>query len=162
MAVTEQALLTALATVRDPYTEQDYVSTRALRNVRIDGGAVAFDVELGYPARSQEPALRERLEAAARTVPGVERVHVQISTKIAAHAVQRGVSLLPGVKTLRHAAIIASHTASGMSLSEPSPFRLGSTRTTTSDHSLGAPPWCQVNLRSPLLSQARKAGSLKK
>ncbi len=100
MAVTEQALLTALATVRDPYTEQDYVSTRALRNVRIDGGAVAFDVELGYPARSQEPALRERLEAAARTVPGVESVQVQISTKIAAHAVQRGVSLLPGVKNI--------------------------------------------------------------
>lgn len=100
MAVTEQALLTALATVRDPYTEQDYVSTRALRNVRIDGGAVAFDVELGYPARSQEAALRQRLEAAACTVPGVDRVHVQISTKIAAHAVQRGVSLLPGVKNI--------------------------------------------------------------
>ena len=100
MAVTEQALLTALATVRDPYTEQDYVSTRALRNVRIDGEAVAFDVELGYPARSQEAALRERLEAAARTVPDVESVQVQISTKIAAHAVQRGVSLLPGVKNI--------------------------------------------------------------
>ncbi len=100
MAVTEQALLTALAAVRDPHTEQDYVSTRALRNVRIDGGAVAFEVELGYPARSQEAALRERLEAAARTVPGVDRVQVQISTKIAAHAVQRGVALLPGVKNI--------------------------------------------------------------
>ncbi len=38
-----------------------------LKNLKIDGGDVAFDVELGYPAKSQIPALRKALIAAART-----------------------------------------------------------------------------------------------
>jgi len=100
MAINEQGLMAALGTVQDPGTGKDFVSARALRNLRIDGGAVSFDVELGYPARSQESALRASLEAAARTVAGVERVQVNIVTKVVAHAVQRGVQLLPGVKNI--------------------------------------------------------------
>ncbi|MDY0106497.1 MAG: P-loop NTPase, partial [Giesbergeria sp.] len=100
MAINEQGLMAALGTVQDPGTGKDFVSARALRNLRIDGGAVSFDVELGYPARSQEPALRASLEAAARSVAGVERVQVNVVTKIVAHAVQRGVQLLPGVKNI--------------------------------------------------------------
>jgi len=38
--------------------------------------------------------------AAAHTVPGVAAVQVDIHTKIVAHAVQRGVQLLPGVKNI--------------------------------------------------------------
>jgi ATP-binding protein involved in chromosome partitioning len=100
MAIKEEDLLAALAGVRDPVTGKDYVSTRALRNLRIDGGQVAFDIELGYPARSQEAALRAALDAAARSVPGVQAVQVDIATKVVAHAVQRGVQLLPGVKNI--------------------------------------------------------------
>lgn len=100
MAVTEQALLAALASVRDPHTGKDFVSTRALRDLRIDGGAVSFTVELGYPARSLEAALAGELEAAARTVPGVERASAAIATRIVAHAVQRGVQVLPQVRNI--------------------------------------------------------------
>jgi len=100
MAINEQGLMAALGTVQDPATGKDFVSTRALHNLRVDGGAVAFDVELGYPAKSQEGALRASLEAAARTVAGVDSVRVGITTKVVAHAVQRGVQLLPGVKNI--------------------------------------------------------------
>lgn len=100
MAVTEQALLAALASVRDPHTGKDFVSARALRDLRIDGGAVSFTVELGYPARSLEAALAGELEAAARTVAGVERVSATIATRIVAHAVQRGVQVLPQVRNI--------------------------------------------------------------
>jgi len=100
MAVTEQSVLAALASVQDPHTGKDFVSTRAVRNMQITGGDVSFDVELGYPARSLEPQLRSQLVAAARTVDGVHNVSVSIHTKVAAHAVQRGVQLLPGVKNI--------------------------------------------------------------
>ena len=100
MAINEQGLMAALGTVQDPGTGKDFVSARAVRNLRIDGGAVAFDVELGYPAKSQESALRSLLEAAARTVEGVQSVQVNLTTKVVAHAVQRGVQLLPGVKNI--------------------------------------------------------------
>ncbi len=100
MAVQEPTLLEALKTVVDPNTGRDLVSTRLIKNLRIDGGDVAFDVELGYPALSQIPALRKALIAAARTVAGVENVSVNLSSKVIAHAVQRGVQLLPQVKNI--------------------------------------------------------------
>ena len=100
MTVAEPALLDALKTVIDPNTGTDFVSTRQLKNLRVSGGDVAFDVELGYPAKSQIEALRNALVAAARTVPGVEKVDVNLGVKIVAHAVQRGVQLLPKVKNI--------------------------------------------------------------
>jgi ATP-binding protein involved in chromosome partitioning len=99
-AVTEAALLEALKSVVDPNTSKDFVSARAVKNLRIEDGDVAFSVELGYPGKSQHPALRKALVAAARTVPGVNNVSVEISTKIVSHAVQRGVQLLPRVKNV--------------------------------------------------------------
>ncbi len=100
MAITEQGLMEALAQVRDPYSGKDYVSTRAVRNVSINGGDVAFDVEIGYPARSLVPELRQQLVGAVKGMAGVGNVSVNIISKIIAHTVQRGVQLLPGVKNI--------------------------------------------------------------
>ena len=100
MSLTEQSLLAALASVIDPHTGQDFVSTRAVRNVQISGGDVAFDVELGYPAKSVIPELRKQLIAAAKTLDGVDNVSANLTVKIKSHAVQRGVQLLPGVKNI--------------------------------------------------------------
>lgn len=100
MSVSEAALLDALRTVVDPLTQQDYVSTRQLRGLRVDGGQVAFDVELGYPAKSVIPGVRSALIAAARSVPGVDNVSANVSFKVIAHAVQRGVPLLPQVRNV--------------------------------------------------------------
>ncbi len=99
-APTEQALLDKLQTVVDPNTGRDFVSTRQLKNLKVEGGDVAFDVELGYPAKSQVAGLRRALIAAAREVPGVANVSANLTTKIVAHAVQRGVQLLPKVKNV--------------------------------------------------------------
>jgi ATP-binding protein involved in chromosome partitioning len=98
--VSESALLQALQTVVDPNTGRDFVTTKQLRNLRLDGADVTFDVELGYPAKSQEPLLRKALLTAARSVEGVGNVSVQLTTKIVSHAVQRGVQLLPKVKNI--------------------------------------------------------------
>jgi ATP-binding protein involved in chromosome partitioning len=100
MSPSESALSAALSSVIDPQTGRDFVSTRQLRNLKIEGGRVSFDIELGYPARSQVDALRASLTAAARAVPGVQDVSVNIGWKITAHAVQRGVPLLPQVKNV--------------------------------------------------------------
>ena len=100
MALTEQALQAALQTVIDPNTGKDFVSTKSLKNLQIKDNDVSFDVVLGYPAKSQIPALRKDLIAAAKTVAGVSNVSVNISSVIAAHAAQRGVQLLPQVKNI--------------------------------------------------------------
>jgi len=101
MPVSEAALTAALATVVDPHTAQPYTAGRQLRNLAVGAdGTVAFDLELGYPARSQHEAVRAALAAAAAGVEGVRDVKVNVSSKIVAHQVQRGVPLLPGVSNV--------------------------------------------------------------
>ncbi len=98
MSVSEVALTAALATVIDAHTGQPYTAGRQLRNLRLGAdGAVAFDIELGYPARSQFGAVRDALTTAARAVAGVGAVTIDVASKVIAHQVQRGVALLPGV-----------------------------------------------------------------
>jgi len=96
----QDQLLQALAAVTDPNTGKDFVSTKALKNLQVNDGEVSFDVELGYPAKSQIPALRKALIAAAKAVPGVNNVSVNVASRIVAHSAQRGVALLPNVKNI--------------------------------------------------------------
>ncbi len=100
MAVVEQTVIDALKSVIDPNTGRDFVSSKAVKNLTVTDGDVAFDVELGYPAKSQIPGFRKDLIAAAKSVAGVANVSVNVTTKITAHAVQRGVALLPKVKNI--------------------------------------------------------------
>ena len=100
MAVSEQALLSALQSVVDPNTGKDFVSTKALKNLSIDGADVSFEVVLGYPAKSQHAHFRHSLIAAAKTVAGVANVSVGVRTEVIAHSVQRGVQLMPNVKNI--------------------------------------------------------------
>jgi ATP-binding protein involved in chromosome partitioning len=99
-APTEAAVLEALKSVNDPNTGKSFVGGKQVRNVKLAGDDLSFDLELGYPARSQHAAMRKALVAAARSVPGVGNVSVAITTKVIPHAVQRGVALLPGVKNI--------------------------------------------------------------
>ena len=100
MAVTEQAVMAALAGVIDPNTGRDFVSTKSVKNFTLTDGDVAFEVELGYPAKSQIPGFRKSLIAAAKGVAGVDNVSVNVVSRIVAHSVQRGVQLLPKVKNI--------------------------------------------------------------
>ena len=93
-------ILAALKAVIDPNTGKDFVSTKSVKNLTVSEGDVAFDVELGYPAKSQIPGFRKALIAAAKGVPGVENVSCNVTMKITAHAAQRGVALMPTVKNI--------------------------------------------------------------
>ena len=100
MALNEQALMQALQTVVDPNTGKDFVSTKSIRGLSIDGADVSFELVLGYPAKSQHAPLRQALIQAARSVGGVGNVSVGVRTEVIAHAVQRGVQLMPNVKNI--------------------------------------------------------------
>ena len=100
MAVDQQAILSALQKVLDPNTGLDFVSSKALKNLQVAGADVSFDVELGYPAKSQLAGIRKLLISAVKAVAGVGNVSVNVTFKIASHSVQRGVQLLPNVKNI--------------------------------------------------------------
>lgn len=97
---TPERILQALQSVIDPHTGKDFVSSKCIKNLKVQGDTVQFDLELGYPAKSQVEAFCQSLTAAAQTVEGVGHVEVQPMFNVSAHAVQRGVQLLPGVKNI--------------------------------------------------------------
>ena len=65
---TQEQLLHALQTVIDPNTGRDFVTSKALKNLTVTDGEVTFDVELGYPAKSQIAGFRKALIAATKGV----------------------------------------------------------------------------------------------
>lgn len=100
MAVTQENVLAALQQWIDPNTQKDCVSSRSVKNLRIDGGRVSFDVELGYPARTQIETIRRALIGVVRTLPGVTDVEANVVSKIVAHVVQKGLKPLSGVRNI--------------------------------------------------------------
>ena len=100
MSLDQQTVTEALKQVIDPNTGKDFVAGRSIRNLSVQGGEVRFDVELGYPAKSQHEPIRALLAEAVSKLAGVERVEVKVTSKVVAHAVQQGVKLLPGVRNI--------------------------------------------------------------
>jgi len=102
MALTQEQLLQALKEVQDPYTGIDFVSSKAIKNITITQSLIAFDVEMGYPAKSLWGALSEQLSLAILKVPEAKGAKIQInfSTQVVAHSAQGTVQLLPGVKNI--------------------------------------------------------------
>jgi ATP-binding protein involved in chromosome partitioning len=100
MSTTAEDVKAALAAVVDPNTNKDYVSTRSVKNVQVDGGNVALDIELGYPAKSQFALVRSAVIDAVRKLPGVQNVSVNVTSKIISHTVQRGLKVMPNVKNI--------------------------------------------------------------
>ncbi|HEX2389755.1 MAG TPA: iron-sulfur cluster carrier protein ApbC [Casimicrobiaceae bacterium] len=100
MAVTERDVEQCLRGVTDPNTGRDFVATKSVKKIRVDGDDVNVDLQIGYPAKSQHESLKRLVHDAVSSLPGVARVHVSLSQRTTSHAVQRGVKLIPGVKNI--------------------------------------------------------------
>jgi ATP-binding protein involved in chromosome partitioning len=99
MPLSDSAVQAALRTIVDPNTGKDLLSTRSARNVKVAGNDVSLDIELGYPGKSQHEPIRRQVMQALKQA-GAAGVTVSIASKVVAHAVQRGVKLIPGIKNI--------------------------------------------------------------
>ena len=100
MSITVEDVKAALAQVIDPNTQKDFVSSKTVRNLKVDGGDISLDIELGYPAKSQIDLIRKSVLDALRALPGVGNVSVGVSSKIISHTVQRGLKPMSNVKNI--------------------------------------------------------------
>ena len=100
MSITAEDVKTRLSAVIDPNTQKDFVASKSVKNIKIEGGNISLDVELGYPARSQIAAIRTAVVSALQAIPGTETVSANVYSKIISHTVQRGVKLMPNVKNI--------------------------------------------------------------
>jgi ATP-binding protein involved in chromosome partitioning len=100
MSISIEAVKTALAQVIDPNTGKDLIAGKSIKNIHLSGTDVAFDLELGYPAKSQIDGLREAAANAVRRIDDAGNVKVNAYSKIIAHSVQRGIKLMSNVKNI--------------------------------------------------------------
>ncbi|MGK5010701.1 iron-sulfur cluster carrier protein ApbC [Janthinobacterium sp. MDB2-8] len=100
MSITVEDVKAALAQVIDPNTHKDFVSSKTVKNLTVDGNDISLDIELGYPAKSQIDLIRKSVLAALRVLPGVGNVSVGVSSKIISHTVQRGLKPMSNVKNI--------------------------------------------------------------
>jgi ATP-binding protein involved in chromosome partitioning len=100
MAVTVEQVQAALKDIVDPNTGKDLMSSKSARNIRVDGGAVSLEVELGYPAKTQIEPIRSEVESKLGALAGVSSVKAAVTSRIVPHGVQGGVKLIPGVKNI--------------------------------------------------------------
>ena len=88
-AVTEAAILAALATVRDPDLGKDVVSLGLVRDLAIQDSQVAFTLAFSTQSAATKVALHSGASRAVSQVPGVSRVQVKIGSAAAAAGGQR-------------------------------------------------------------------------
>jgi ATP-binding protein involved in chromosome partitioning len=102
MPVTDTDVLDALAIIKDPDLHRDIVSLGFIKDLRIDGGHVAFTIELTTPACPVKDQMRDQARAAVQRLPGVSAVDVQMSARVReAGALGDGTRQpIPGVKNI--------------------------------------------------------------
>ncbi len=100
MAQIESLVMEAVASLVNPDTGKTYVAARAVRNIRVDDTSLSLDVILAYPARSRFAEIAETFRTTLTPLAEGRKIEVAVRSEITSHAVQRGVTLLPGVKNI--------------------------------------------------------------
>jgi len=95
----EASVLEALSVVRDPDLQRDIVSLNFIKNLKIDGQAVSFDIELTTPSCPVKDELQKQAVDAVRdSITGVSTVAVNMTSNIRNSPVAGKSNPLPDVK----------------------------------------------------------------
>jgi ATP-binding protein involved in chromosome partitioning len=101
MALDRDSVLNALRVVIDPDLRKDIVSLGFVKDLAIDGGRVAFAIELTTPACPVKDQMRDQAVAAVRAIGGVTDVDVKMTANVrSALMPETGRTPLPGVKNI--------------------------------------------------------------
>jgi ATP-binding protein involved in chromosome partitioning len=81
-APTDEQVLAELKKVLDPDLRKDIVSLGFIRNLKINGPAVRFDLNLTTPACPVRDQMRDQAIALVKALPGVENVEVNMTSEV--------------------------------------------------------------------------------
>src|SRR6266700_4284741 len=99
VALDEEQVLNVLKKVQDPDLRKDIVSLGFIRNLKVDNGTVAFDLNLTTPACPVKDQMRDQAVALVKALPGVENVDVKMTSEVK-QAPQLDKTALSGVRNI--------------------------------------------------------------
>jgi ATP-binding protein involved in chromosome partitioning len=103
--LTTEAVRQALSAVKDPEIHRDVVSLGMIRDVRIEGSHVSFEIALTAPACPHKARIEAQCREALTSLPGVGRIAVRMGWNVITSQGLAGGGGIPGVK---HAVAVAS------------------------------------------------------
>ncbi len=101
--VDEAAVLAALGTVQEPELGGDLVSRKMIKDVKVDGGNIAFTIELTTPACPLKDQIEEEAIAAVRQIKGAKEVEITFTSRVRPSLEKRG-----GIPGVTHVIAVAS------------------------------------------------------
>jgi ATP-binding protein involved in chromosome partitioning len=98
---TEAAVLDALRAVKDPDLHKDIVALGFVKQLAIQGGSVAFTIELTTPACPVKDLMRDQAHAAVSALPGVTAVDITMTASVrSVPRPEQGKAPVEGVKNI--------------------------------------------------------------
>ena len=97
--VTEEKVLDVLKRVQDPDLRKDFVSLGFIRNLKIEGANVAFDLNLTTPACPVKDQMRDEAVALVKGLAGVQNVDINMTAEVRSTP-QMDRTALKGVKNI--------------------------------------------------------------
>ena len=98
--ITQERIEEAIKGYTEPHTDKDLVSTKAIKNINIEGDKVRIEVVLGFPAKGFQKELAEAVKQKVESVPGVSSAEVDVSWNVVAHSVQKSLKPIDNVKNI--------------------------------------------------------------
>jgi ATP-binding protein involved in chromosome partitioning len=81
-SVSDEDVLSVLRKVQDPDLHKDIVSLGFIRNLKVDGGVVRFDLNLTTPACPVKDQMRDEAAALVKALPGVQKVEINMTAEV--------------------------------------------------------------------------------
>ncbi|MCS7129408.1 MAG: Mrp/NBP35 family ATP-binding protein [Candidatus Caldarchaeum sp.] len=101
LLVDEEAVLKSLRTVLDPDLKLDIVTLGMIKDLKIEGRKVSFNLELTTPACPFNKEIEESARRAVQSVPGVAEVEMKVSARVwSARPSSAGFNELSSVKNV--------------------------------------------------------------
>jgi len=96
---TEAQVLKALSQVQDPDLRKDIVSLGFIKNLKIDGPRVSFDIELTTPACPVKDQLKQEAHDVVKALGDISEISINMTSNVRSRAVQAAIPM-PGVKNV--------------------------------------------------------------
>ncbi len=97
---TQEAILQALATIRDPDLGRDIVSLGLIKDLKVSGENSSFSVDLTTPTCPVRYQMKEEARRVALSLPGIKNVDVTMTSKVRRPTSEETDKLLPLVKDI--------------------------------------------------------------
>ena len=99
MSLTQETILDALRGVQDPDLHKDIVTLGFVKDVKIQGGAVDFTIELTTPACPVKDDLRAQAEALVGALPGVTSAVAKMTAQVRSRGGMTSAAI-PGIRNV--------------------------------------------------------------